>query len=204
MPTRTLRDALNDANPNHVGDGLMALPAGEAFTLLPRTEVLTATAGVALPSVPALLVLSAFDRTNGAYLTQAAPEVAAGAGQVSVLADGSISVDPACLSAEVVYVADEGTRVTEVLQVVASAATFLAGKTSAKVLSAVVLAGIALGPKGTSIRANTPAPGFVALTTNGDGIILAAADVVTGSVSVTYMARPSQSVAARLNGAVNF
>jgi hypothetical protein len=182
----------------------MALPAGEAFNLLARSEVLTPVAGVVSPSVPAMSIWSAFDRTNGVYLAITAPEVVAGAGSVAVAANGGVTVDPACLSVELVYVAAEGTIVTETVQVVASVATFLAGKTGIKVLSATVLAGIVLGAKATVKRATAPAATKVALSALGTGVTFNVADVVNGSASITYLARPSRSIGASLNGAVNF
>jgi len=204
MATNTLRDALNRANPNHVGDGLQALPGGEAFNLLPRSEVLAAVAGVVSPSVPALSIVSAFDRTNGVYLAITAPEVAAGAASVAVAANGGVTVDPACLSVELVYVGAEGTVVTETVQVAASVATFLAGKTGVKVLSATVLTGVVLGVKATVKRATAPAATKVALNALGNGVTFNAADVVAGTASITYVARPSRSVSDSLNAVVNF
>src|SRR5690606_20202688 len=102
--------------------------------------------------------------------------------------------DPACTEAEVSYLAVEGVVVNETLQVTASAATFLSGKRSQKVLAVTVDAGIIPGPKTVAARGAVPAAGEVALIGDGSGLVLNAADVGSGHVTVTYVATPDVSV----------
>lgn len=201
--SRTLRTVLNEANPNKIADALHALPAGEALGLIPSNIVVTPVAGVVAMPVPVVGVIFAWDRTNGVELTSGAPNVPAGAGNYAQMADGSVTVDPACLSAELTYLAAEGTVVTETLQVVASAAAFLSNKHGVIVTAASLTAGIALGPKAVASRGTAPAAGSVALNGQGNGVAFNAADVVNGQCTVSYVARPVRSVAEALNGQTN-
>jgi hypothetical protein len=198
--SRTLRSALNEANPNKIADGLRALPVGEALGLIPGNIVVNPVAGVVKMPVPCLQAIGAWDRTAGVALTQGPDNVPAGAGGYAQMADGSVTVDPACLQAEILFLAAEGTVVTETLQVVASAATFLSGKHGVIVTAASVTAGLALGPKTTALRGTAPAAGTVALNGAGNGVAFNAADVVNGQATVSYVARPTRSVAEALNG----
>lgn len=201
--SRTIRTVLDEANPNKLADALHALPAGTALGLLPRTEVLPVVAGIATPSVPAAMVAQAYSRNGGIYLNGTAPETVAGAGQITTTPDGRLSVDPACTEVEATYIAVEGVVVTETLQVTGSTATFLAGKHSQKVLSVNVDAGIIPGGKTLVTRGTPPAAGEAALIGSGAGLILNAADVVNGQVTVTYVALPSRTVSEVLEGPTN-
>jgi len=203
MP-RTLRDALNEANPNHVPDGLQRLPAGEAFGLIPRTEVVSIVSNVATLSVPALRLISVYGQTAAAYATIVAPEATPAAGEATVNAKGQLAYTVANQVAEVTYIPVEGTIVTEVVQVAASVGSFLGGKKSQKVLSVEVVTGLVLGAKGVLARAATATSGNVSLRADGSGVSFNAADVVTGTARVTYVATPTQTVGARLGSTVVF
>jgi len=200
---RSIRNILDQGDLNKLGAAAQQQALGSTLNLTPASAVLTAVAGVALlpDDAAAAQVLMAWDRTNGVYLTVAAPETVAGAGQVSVSPTGDLRVDPACLSVEVLYLAMEGTLVTETLQVAASAATFLSSKVSRRILSASVVTGIIPGAKVVAARGSAPAATGVALTDDGAGIVFNAADVVAGSCTVTYLASPTVFANARLNDA---
>jgi len=205
MP-RTIRDVFNQGDLNKLGSAALVLALGDELNNSVQTLVSAAVAGlVTLPDAfRAQAVLQAFDRTNGVYLAVAANEVVAGAGQVSVLATGNISVDPACLSVELMFVPSEGIVVTETLQVVAGVATFLAGKNGRKLLTSNVDVGVIPGAKIVAIRGPAPAAGRSAISADGATVRFNAADVVNGQATVKYIAGPSTTGVSRLNSVSQF
>jgi len=203
MP-RTLRSVLNEANPNKTSSAMQSLPAGEAFNAgLTSAVTYPAVAGVVNPLTPMAIILTAWNATGGVPLTVITTGAVAGAGQASIMPNGTVTVDPACLSVELTYKASEGVIVTETIQIAASVGTFLAGKRAKIVTAATVVTGVAPGPKGVTVRAVAPAATKVALNGAGTGILCNAADVVAGTVTVSYVAWPTVSVAQALAGQSN-
>lgn len=203
--SRTLRSVLNESNPNKLASAFQSLPAGEALNLVQRSEVVSLVSGVAALSVPAMELISVWGRTTGEYATIDKPETAApAAGEACVTASGKVAYNRADQTIEVVYLAAEGNIVTETLAASGSAATFLGGKVGVRLLSATVVTGATPGNIATiSARGGAPAATAACLNKAGTGVTFNAADVVAGTVTVTYVARPTTSVGAAINGSTN-
>lgn len=206
MTTRTLREVFDQGDLNKLGSAAKVQALGATLNLSPVTAILPVVAGVAtLPAAAkAAQVLEAWDRTNGAYLAVTAPEGGAATGKIAVSPTGDLDVDNTCASVEVVYIPAEGVVVTETVQVTGSAASFLGGKTSRRLLAASVVTGVAPGPLTVVARASVPAATEVSLDADGAGVTFNAGDVVNGTATLTYIANPSVFANDRLNGSVQF
>lgn len=205
--TRTLQDALNQANPNHVGDGLAALPAGVAMALLTRYELLSAGSPFPVGGTPAA-ILAAFGRTSGTWFLPVAPESTPGAGEIAVAPNGGLAgVGAEAAGIDLWYLAMEGTLINETLEVVAGVATFLGGKSCSRIFTATIDSGLVGGgvvQPAIVARGSTPGSGECALSLDGKTVSFHADDVVTGVVKILGLTNPTTTVGSRLATAVAF
>ena len=209
--SRSLFNVFNESNPNKTADAGKLLGMGEAIKLIPAYFTGTVVANeLQLPAnAKAAAILSCF-RLAGAATGYAAPVLPTdvlATDQCKISATGDIRFfgTDAVTSAEVVYVARDGEIYTETITAVASSATLPQGKRGTTLLSARVVTGLIPGAKGILQRGATATAGNAALSVDGLSIAFNAADVVAGTVEVSYIAAPGvgvapASVAAKLLG----
>lgn len=202
MPNRSLRDILNEANPNRIDSGLQQSRLGSALALLPRFIKGTVTSGIlTLPENARAGAILAARVTAGTTLGPKSPVVPAATASgipattnVTTSPEGHISFNVATdapTAAEAIYVPEEGDVVEDVIPVVpgTGVGTPLASRQARRLLSATVLTGGVTGDCIVDQR------GFAVATTKHvaakeDGTIqFLAADAVT-SARVRYIATP--------------
>ena len=182
MP-RTLRQALDAANPNSLPNAAQGLPLGRAMSVLPVFVKGTVTANVlTLPdNAKAAQILRAYGTAGSTgNKTVAAPEAAPGAGTCAVDQTGNIVFGDAVTAAEVYYLPYEGDVVEETLAVAGSVATVPGSGVAALLISATVTTGLIPGAKIVDDRATAPATLHAALNVAGTGFAFNASDVVAG------------------------
>lgn len=202
MPNRTLRNILDEANPNKTDTAMQQARAGSGLALIPRFVLGTVTAGIlTLPeSARAAYILGAFARA-GTTLGPKNPVVPAASASgvpattnVTTSPEGHISFNvatDALTSAEVTYVAEEGDIIEEVIPVVpgTGVGTPLAGRNVKRLLAATALAGTVTGTSTIDQR------GFAVATTrhaaaSAAGLVqFLAADAVSSAL-IRYIATP--------------
>jgi hypothetical protein len=192
---RSIREILNEGNPNKLGDAAHALPLGEALALVPRTVRGVVAANVlVLPEEAKCAALLAVYATQGAVTGQFSP-VPAGATPLTTEAapdaNGNVLFlgADAVTEAEVQYLAFEGGIVEDLVAVAANVGTLLGGRGAAVLLEVEALAGGAPGPKTIADRGTTPAAGNAAIQDVPTGIEFAGADAIT-QARVRYIAQP--------------
>lgn len=215
----TLHDSLNTANPTSLPSGAQVAKLGDALAITPAFARGATSSGNTLLVLPtnakAIRILSAFAIAGGVtgYLVPDEGEAAPATGHCSVSPSGDILLRgaDAITSIEVTYMPCEGAIVTETINVAASVGTLLSGKAARKLLSATVVTGVIAGAVGTidARSAAAPAAGHCSLSLNGLTVNFNAAQVVNGTVSVTYIATPGigaadPSLASRLASTVSF
>jgi hypothetical protein len=200
---RSLAAVLNEGNPNKVPTAVQSARMGDILALSPRKASGVVTAGIlSLPeNARAAAILSA-RVTAGTTLGPKTPAVPAASASgvpattlVTTSPEGHVSFNVATdapSAAEVVYVAEEGDIIEEVIPVVpgTGVGTPLAGKTLVRLLSATILTGGVTGACTVDQR------GFAVATTlhaaasqTGAAVQFLAADAVT-SARVKYIATP--------------
>jgi hypothetical protein len=151
---RSLAAVLNEGNPNKVPTAVQSARMGDILALSPRKASGVVTAGIlSLPeNARAAAILSA-RVTAGTTLGPKTPAVPAASASgvpattlVTTSPEGHVSFNVATdapSAAEVVYVAEEGDIIEEVIPVVpgTGVGTPLAGKTLVRLLSATILTG---------------------------------------------------------------
>jgi hypothetical protein len=201
---RTIKDVLDEANPNKLPSGAQIAKLGSALSLEPAFIDAGVTANaIALPSAAkAALGLAAFASAGGAtgplaYVAGGAPV----AGEFSVSASGDIvfAAADAVTRAEVLYLPIEGEVITESVFVAASSAALPSGRKAVLLLSASVVSGIIPGAKTVVARGGAPAAGEAAINAAGTAIAFNAADVVAGSCELTYVVTPGSGGTSSLN-----
>ena len=216
--SRPLTDALNESNPNKLPNGAHDVLLGSALGKNSvQFGVFTVAGDLAILSagLKAEAGISVFVTAGGStgYFTQAAQESTPGAGTYAVNANGDIefAAADAVTDAEISWAPVEGDTITETIPVAASVGTFLQARSGRKILSASVVTGVTPGAALTSIaRGGIPAAGEVAIDDAGTTATFNAANVVAGTVSVTYLAAPgvgtgvSDSLATRLAAGVDY
>ena len=210
---RTIKDVLNESNPNKLPSGAQIAQLGSALALEPifvDSAVVANT--IALPSAAkAKLGLAAFASAGGAtgplaYVAGGAPV----AGEFSVSASGDIvfAAADAVTRAEVSYLPFEGELITESVFVAASSAALPSGRKAVLLVSASVISGVIPGAKIVVDRGSAPAAGEVAINAAGSAIAFNAADVVAGQASLTYVITPgsggTSSLSSRLAEQADF
>lgn len=192
--SRSLRDALNESNPNKLPDGCREVRLGNALGLTVLT-VVGKTVGTVLPlpdGARARFVAGAgVNRTTGAAVT---PTIDA----LGNLVFAAASTDDVC---EGHYVAFEGDVREAEISVVASTGVgkLPSGVFGAQLLEVEALEGTSTGSKTVIARGGTPAAGEVALNFDGNTINFLAADAVT-KARVKFIAQPEVTVAQALAG----
>lgn len=210
--SRTIKDVLDESNPNKLPSGAQIAKLGTALSLLVRFIAASVTANVmALASdAKARFGLFAFATAGGSTGLKTFVPGAPAAGQFSIDAKGDIifAGADAVTAAEVSYLPMEGEVFTEDLTVTASAAALSSGRGAVLLISAEVLTGIIPGAKTVTTRATAPAAGEASIDTLGTSIAFNAADVVAGTCRVTYIVTPgtggTTSEAQRLAQQANF
>ncbi len=202
MPSRSLRDICNEANPSKLESGLQQARLGTLLALVPRVIRGTVTAGIlTLPeNARAAAILAAFVRA-GSTLGPKTPVVpaATAAGipattNVTTSPEGHVSFNVATdapSDAEVHYVPEEGDIIEEVIPVVpgTGVGTPLAGRNIKRLLAATAITGGVVGACVIDQR------GFaVATTKHAAASVLGLAqfliaDAVT-SATIRYIATP--------------
>lgn len=203
MPDRSLRDILNEANPNKTDTGLNAARAGSMLALVPRFIRGSVTAGIlSLPENARAGSILAATVTAGTTLGPKTPSVPAASASgvpattlVTTSPEGHISFNVATdapSGAEVVYVPEEGDIIEEVIPVVAGTGvgTPLQGKNVRRLLEATILTGTVTGTCTVDQRGFTVATTrHAAASANGASIQFLVADAVT-TARVKYIATP--------------
>jgi len=198
----TLKATLNAANPNTLPDAARTARLGSLLAQVPRfLDSVVASDTIILPAdAKASQILTAFSSVG--TLTGGLDPVGVGAtpatGEVAISLSGDIvfAAANAVTQAEVSYVTNEGEVTSELLTVAASAGLFASGRKSVELLTAVVTSGVTVGQSLTVVdRGATPASGEVALDVTGLGVTVNAANIVAGSLQVTYKATPGQGTA---------
>lgn len=198
----SLKANINSANPNTFADAARVARMGSLLSQTPRfLDSVVASNTIVLPTgAKAAQIINAFASvatSAGAKLPVVNGSTPA-AGQVAVTLAGDILFNgtDAVLQAEVMYITNEGEVITELVTVAASAGLFAAGRKSIEIRSAVVTDGVTPGTALTPIaRGATPSAGEIALTVAGTGVDVNAANVVAGSVTVTYKTTPGEGTA---------
>lgn len=194
--SRSIKDVLNESNPNKLPNAMQALPAGNAFGLLPRYARVAVVSNVAtLPEdAKAAQILSAFvvAGTLTGQLTVVKQGTTPTTGNVAVNVAGNIAFASADVvtSADIWYVPIEGTIYEDEIVVASSSAVLPFGRAGIQLLSANILAGLSLGTKTILARGATPSAGQVALNLAGTSVVFNASDVVAGRVRVRYVSAP--------------
>lgn len=195
MPT--VREALNNANPNSVAHSLQLAGAGEALALLPRTiRAAVAAHKIVLPEkAKASRILSAYGMgTTSGYKTPlaAGSAVAPSTTEVTVNAQGDIvfaSAD-AITSAVVTYLSVEGEVFEETVDVTSNAGQALGSRRVLVLLAATRTVGGSLGVSTIVPRPGTPTAGQAAIAAADDSkVAFAGADTVTRA-TIRYIAVP--------------
>jgi hypothetical protein len=194
---RSLRDALNESNPNKLPDGCREVKLGSALSLT-VLSVVGKTVGTVLPlpeSLKARFVAGAgVNRTAGAAVTPTIDD------------DGNLVFAGASTNdvVEGHYVAYEGDVREAEISVVASTGVgkLPTGVFGAQLLEVDALEGTSTGTKDIVARGGTPAAGEAALNFDGNTINFLAADAVT-KARVKFIAQPEEAMAARLAGETN-
>jgi len=195
MPT--VREGLNNGNPNSIPHLLQMAGAGEALALIPRTvRGAVASHKLTLPEkakAARVLIAYGMGTTSGYKSALAAGSSAAPAtGEVTVNAQGDIvfATADAITSATVTYVAVEGEVFEETVDVVANEGVLLGTRRATLLLGATRTAGGALGACTIVQRPGVPAAGQAAIGAADDSkVAFAAADAVTRA-TVRYLAVP--------------
>lgn len=199
--TRTLRDVLNESNPNKLPNGAHDVLLGDACALLPvflKAAVDTSNDTIALAEGrKAAQVIRCFvtDPTALKYLTPADPETTPAAGSVAVTPTGDIVFAAAdnVVGAEVVYIPVEGEIFEDVIQVATSLGAPLQNREGIVLLEAEILTGLEAGgdPTPTVIARDSAATsGDVSLSRTGLVVTFHSDDIITGTARIRYIAAP--------------
>lgn len=200
---RSLRDVVDEGNPNKVDTALQSARAGLILALSPRLVKAAVVAGIlTLPENARAAAILAATVTAGTTLGPKTPVVPAASAtgipattNVTTSPEGHISFNVATdapTAAEVVYIQEEGDIIEEVIAVVpgTGVGTPLASKNVRRLLEATQLAGTVTGSCTVDQR------GFAVATTrhaaasaSGASIQFLVADAVT-SARVKYIATP--------------
>lgn len=199
----TVREILNVANPNNLPSALQTAKVGDALTLVNAFARGAIVANVfALPNArKAIKILSIVALSGGVtgYLILDAGDAVPAAGHASITSSGDIQVAAAdaITAVEVTYVVCEGELITETIPAAASVGTFLAAKAARLLISAQIVTGVTPGTQEViDVRTTAaPAAGHAALNALGTGVVFNAANVVAGTVLVTYIAAPGVGAA---------
>lgn len=197
----SLKANLDNNNLNTLSDATRAARLGSTLSQVSKfaDEVVASDVLVLPAGAKATQVISAFASASGnsaegpklPVLQGTTP--AAGAVAVTVLGDIEFNGTDDITQAEVYYLTTEGPVVSELVTVAASAGLFAARK-GLEVLSAVVQTGVTPGLNLTlEGRGATPGVGEVVLNNAGTGLVFNAANVVAGSVLVSYKATPGST-----------
>ncbi len=199
---RTIKDVLNDSNPNSLPNAMQALPAGNAMALgtayvrgAVATNKLTLPEGAKAAQATRVFAIAG---TSTGYKLVAKQEATPAAGSCAINATGDIVFASAdgVTSAEAYYMPLEGKVVTEALPVVGSVATIPQGCAGAILLEASVTSGVTLGAKAVQPKGTASASGQAELALNGLTIVFNSADVVAGMCLVKYVQIPGIGTAA--------
>jgi hypothetical protein len=201
MPT--VREALNNGNPNSVDHCLQMAGAGEALALIARTVRATVTAHkIVLPEkAKAARIQSAYGMgtTSGYKTPLPLPGTTPATTEVAINAQGDIvfATADAITSAVVVYSSVEGEVFEDTIDIATNLGTLLGSRRASILLSATRLAGGAVGASTPVARPTTPTAGNAAISATDDSkIAFPAADAVTRA-TVRYLAVPGVGVTQR-------
>jgi len=201
----TVKERLNDANPNTGWDNARLARLGDGLTLAARHEIVTVAAdiGVLPATAKAKAVLSCYVQAPAGvgYLTAVDTDAAPGAGEVAINVLGNLAFNAgdAVTEVEVIYIPVEGRLFEDDVIPVSNATelgTVLSGRGISQIVS-VTLNDPATVSGAKTVVARGTLPGAVgagncAVQANGHDIGFHAADVGAADVTatVTYFAQP--------------
>lgn len=201
---RTLRDVLNEANPNKVAMAEQLAKLGDTLVQGSALFYSGAVGGTTAHTITlpngrkALKILLALARTGGVtgYFTEVAPTAALATTQVQVTPTGDILflAADAVTAADVLYIAQDGTIYTDTVPVAANVAAFAQNRRGVVLLSVNRDTGGATGAATILKRAAAPAAGQSSLKLDGTGVTFAGADAVT-KATIQYIAAPGVGTA---------
>lgn len=210
---RTIKDVLNESNPNKLPSGAQIAKLGSALALEPIfiDSAVTSDTIVLPADAKASLGLTGFASVAGSTgaLTFAAGGSPA-AGQFSISASGDLvfAAADAVTQAEISYFPFEGEVITETVTVDASSAALPSGRKAICLISASVVLGIAPGAKLVVARDTAPAAGEASINAAGTAVDFNVGDVIAGSALLTYVITPGSggttSLASRLSRQADF
>lgn len=191
----TVKELLNQANPNNVSELMQRLPAGNAFAQGPQFARGPVTGNVlVLPESAKARAVTACYVSAGTETGEFSP-VAKGTtpatGEVSINSAGNIQflAADAVSEAEVHYIPVEGAIREVELGVASNVATLPGGTGAVQLLEVESLAGTLTGTLAIAGRAATPTTGQAASDLAGTGVAFAAADAVTRA-RIKYVETP--------------
>lgn len=192
--SRTLKAAINAANPANVPVGLQVAKAGTLLGLIPRRVRAAVVAHtLVLPdAAKAAAVLSAFSiagTLTGRLAGGSSATPATGNAGVSLSGDIRFATADAVTSAEVVYLAAEGDVITDTLTVDSDSATLLGGRAAHTIIRVESIEGTTLGALTVAARGAAPGAGAASQSLAGTVVSFNASDAVTAA-NVTYIATP--------------
>ncbi len=192
---RTLRQVINEANPNKLASAADQARLGDFLARVARTiRVAVVSNTIVLPET------AKAEQVLNCYVTAGTVS-----GRFSPVSDSTpattqVSTDPkgdivflntdAVTEAEVTYLPFEGQVVEETVPVASNLAAPSAGRRILCALRAEALAGTSVGVKTLQDRAATPTAGQAAQNKLGTGVLFAVADAVT-SAKIKYIATPN-------------
>lgn len=203
---RTIKDVLNESNPNKLPSGAQIAKLGSALSLEPvfLDSAVSSDTIVLSNAAKARIGVAAFASAGGATGALSPVSGAPAAGQFSISPTGDFlfAAADAITQAEVSYLPVEGELITESVNVVGSSAALPSGRKAVLLIAASITVGIATGAKTVVARDSAPAAGEAAINAAGTAIAFNAADVVAGSCELTYIITPGSggttSLASRL------
>lgn len=193
----TVRQSLNNGNPNSIATDLQMARAGEAFNLIAKTVRAAVVANVlVLPEdARALRLIAAYGiGTASGWKTPRAvgDNTAPSAGEAMINGAGNIVFNgtDAITLALVIYNPIEGEIFEDTVDVASNVATLLGGRKAAALLSVNRLVGTATGLATPVHRPTAPAAGAAAIGAADDGTVaFQATDAVTRA-TIRYLAVP--------------
>lgn len=197
---RSLKAVLDESNPNKLASAGQSVLLGSCLGTLPvlaRGTVggVTANTLILPENAKARSIVAGFavaGSVTGPLVPQNRQGTTPTTTQVAIDKNGDLVFfgTDAITSAEVSYIPYEGQIIEDFVQVIGGVATLLGSRKAFQLLFANVIAGVATGVKGQNLRGAAASSGFAALSLVGTTVAFNAADVVTGSARIRYIAQP--------------
>jgi len=199
---RSLRNILDEGNPNKMPSGAQLARLGSAVALVPRRIRAAVVANtLALPdNAKAEAILNGFvvaGGTTGPVTPVLGAAPATTEVGISLTGDIVFQATDAVTEAEVVYLAQEGDVVEEMLVVAADSASLASGRKAIRLLEAESLEGTTVGALAVEARGAAPGAGEASQDLDGAVVSFNAGDAVTRA-RVKYIALPGAGTKAAI------